>query len=258
MAQTTLPGEILLNILYHLDGDLDTIHSLARTCRSFRDLLLENEPRIACTIAQNHSTGPIRFLLERTAPTAPTAPIKKPPSFQWLHRGYARGHAIELLVNALENAGLYRDQSIFGAVFSPHGRPLVPADYPDVRRYVMSMLLAAEICSMGRGRDSMQKCILVDRGPLWAAGFSLHSRELMRFLVSALHVCIRQTDVAMLGPPDVTGAWFFDRRGEQYLTDYLHHGIHLAGARGIVDIISTTYDVSKPFLRTREDTSIAS
>lgn len=237
MLQTFLPSEILLNILYHLDGDWDTTINLARTCRSIRDLLQENEPRIAATIAANHSPGPIRLLLERTAPT------EKPPSFAWLHRAYARGHAIELLVNALENSGLYKDQSIFGTVFSLYGRPLVPADYTDVRRYVVTMLLATEITSMS-GRTCAQKCTLVERGPRWATGFSLHSRKLMRFLVSVLHACIKQTDITKLGTPDVTGAWLFAADGPEYLTDFLYHGVLLAGARGIVDIISTTYDVS--------------
>lgn len=59
---------------------------------------------------------------------------------------------MQFLVNALENAGVYKDQSVFGTVFSVYGRPLVPEDHADVRRYVLTILLAVELCSVNAVR----------------------------------------------------------------------------------------------------------
>lgn len=235
-----LPHEILLSILDHLDGDSETILSLKLTCKLFRALLTENEPRIAYAVAHKHSSGPVRFLLEATVP------INWPPSFSWLSRAYTRGHAIRLLVNVLENAGLYKDQSLFGTNFSIHGRPLVPADYADVRRYVMTMLLAVELCSLSG--NTRQKWAWANVGPRWTAGFALLSQDLIRYLVKVLHLCIEGHNALTWGPSDAPSGFFPDETQAEDLIHYLYSGMLLSGARGIVDLLSTTYHSYDQFI----------
>lgn len=178
-----LPREILLSILYRLEGDSQTILNLALTCKLFRALLTENEPRIASEIALNHSPSLTRFLLEATVPT-----IHR-PCFRWLSHAYTRGHAIELLTNALENAGLYQNQSVFGSIFSIYGRPLVAEDYVDIRRYVLTMLLAVELCSVSDD-TGRHKLIWITFGPRWTAGLALHTEDLLRHVVKMLYLSI--------------------------------------------------------------------
>ena len=229
-----LPSEILLCTFYRLEGDSETILNLALTCKLFRALLTENEPRIASQIALNHSSGLIRFLLEATAPTI------YPPCFRWLSQANTRGHAVELLVNALENAGLYKNQSVFGSIFSVYGQPLVPEDHVDVRRCVLTMLLAVELCSV-KGR-TLYKRVWVRSGPRWTAGLALHTEELLRHLVQTLYLSIEDHNRETWGPSDAPSGFFPDREQAERLTSYLFTGMLLTGSRAIVDILSTTYE----------------
>lgn len=240
MEREMLPPEILLNILDHLEGDSETILSLGLTCKLFRALLMENEPRIAFRIALNHNPSPTRFLLEATAPAS------SPPSFHWLFHAYTRGRAIELLVNALENAGLYKDQSVFGTLFSVHGRPLVPDDHADVRRYVLTMLLAIELFSVSG--NTAHKLVWGSPGPLWTAGFTLHCHELIRYVVKMLYVAIENHDFYTWGPSDALSGFFPDRQQAERLTNYLLSGMLLSGAKGVVDVLSTTYESYDQFV----------
>ena len=240
MERERLPPEILLNILDRLEGDSKTILSLMLTCKLFRALLTENEPRIAFGIALNHNPSPTRFLLEATAPTI------SPPSFHWLFRAHTRGRAIELLVNALENAGLYKDQSVFGTLFSVHGRPLVPEDHADVRRYVLMMLLAVELCSVSG--NTPHKLVWASLGPRWTAGFALHCHDLIRYVVKMLYVAIENHDFYTWGPSDALSGFFPGRQQAERLTNYLLSGMLLSGAKGVVDILSTTYESYDQFV----------
>jgi hypothetical protein len=240
-VRTMLPREILLSILYRLEGDSQTILHLALTCKLFRALLTENEPRIASEIALNHSPSLTRFLLEATAPT-----IRR-PCFRWLSHAYTRGHAIELLTNALENAGLYQNQSVFGSIFSIYGRPLVAEDHVDVRRYVLTMLLAVELCSVSN-ETGRHKLIWVTFGPRWTAGLALHTEDLLRHLVKMLYLSIEEHNRETWGPSDAPSGFFPDREQAERLTSYLFSGMLLTGARGIVDILSTTYKTYDQFV----------
>jgi hypothetical protein len=234
MVCNMLPPEILLNILGHLEGDSETFLSLVLTCKLFRALLTENEPRIALRIALNQNPGPIKILLEATAPSI------KPPSFHWLSDAYSRGHAIERLVNALENSGIYKDQSVFGTIFSAYGRPLVPEDHTDVRRYVLTMLLAVELCSVS-GNIS-HRLVWANLGPRWTAGLILRSRDLIHFVVKMLYLVIENHDASTWGPSDAPSGFFPSRAQADRLANYLLSGMLLSGAKGIVDILSTTYE----------------
>ena len=240
MSLSTFPDEILLNILYHLEGDRQTTLSVSRTSKHSRALATENEPRIAYTIAQNHMIGPIRFLLEATAPT------RLPPSFVWLHSGHARGNAIEYLVNALENADLYTNDCIFP-------EPRVPSDRMDLRRYLMTMLLAVELCSLsGRTWRDVQRWI--NLSPRWATGYAYLSQDLIHHVVRMLHLCVKGHDAVMWGTPDAADAWCvlervdINRGDAGHLTGILCGGMLLSGSRGMVDILSATYESYEHFV----------
>lgn len=242
MALSILPDEVSLNILYHLGGDEPTTLSLFRTSKHLRALLTENEPRIAYTIAQKSRIGPVRFLLEATAPT------RLPPSFVWLHSGYARGSAIESLVDALEIAHLYENS----AIFRP-GRPLVLADRGDLRRYIMTMLLAVELCSMS-GTTCLDIRRWIHLSPRWAVGFAYLSQDLIHHVVKMLHLCVKGQDAVMWGTPEAADAWCAlvrvdIRAGDAgYLTGVLCGGMLFSGSRGIVDILSATYESYDQFV----------
>lgn len=233
------PPEVLLNILDHLEGDSKTLLSLIQTCKLFGALLTEMS--LASPSELRSTKAPAHQILARGNGTNDQAAIFS-LAYQYLHSGTR--HAIPCQCSG-ERRCLQRSIRVWHSVFGlwaatgagrPRGCPTLRSNNPACGRALFSECRTAH------------ELVWANLGHRGTAGLALRSHDLIRFVVKTLYLIIENHHAYSWGPSDAPSGFFPDQQQADRLTNYLLSGMLLSGAKGIVDILSTTYECYDQFV----------
>lgn len=178
-----LPNEIMLEIVYWLPGDYHTMSSFSCSCRAFHDAFVANQTQIAWNIGIRQR-GIMSILLQHTSNL-----LYGGHTWKWLGEAYRRTQKIELLLDIFEHLDAASEPELWRGVCLEHGE--------HHRRYLKTVFLAAELCSLQRDWERHQ--YLQTTAPALVTEFASHVLTCSVFLFTKLDAFVSDWDTRMGG-----------------------------------------------------------